>query len=449
MADETVAAELRQRYVVEDETEEEQNANGINAKKKTEKPPGSRSRWSQASYFERVIWVLGVPLRAVLCVSNVTVFFVTYFGFMVTVLWARWFWPRFYWFYEGKLYMWLQGFIGYWGYTADYDVYEYGDDITSYGDSDRVLVMINHQSTADVPTLFTVFQHKGVATRKTLWLMDVMFRWTPFGIIGRMHGDYFIQQGKASRDRELVRLRQHLEKVFWDRDRRWVIIFPEGGFYYKRVESSQKYARENGFPHLKHTTLPRMGAVKVILDTLGPRKEDADSRESSSTSLHQSRSGNHIKLLKDTVGAIREKKYVKGSFIVDCQTRPPIKYVLDVTIAYPNAHPLSLGTLIFGNRENCDIAVNYKMYRASEVPFHDETKLRDWMYKVYQEKDELLERYYKWGTFNEGERGHRIVFPWSRIIGQYAFWFGSFFLQMKFYSFLLSKLYYFFFPPLH
>ncbi|KAI6213334.1 hypothetical protein M3Y94_00138200 [Aphelenchoides besseyi] len=442
MADETVAAELRRRYVVEDETEEEQNANGISAQKKTEKPPGSRSRWSQASYFERVIWVLGVPLRAVLCVSNVTVFFVTYFGFMVTVLWARVFWPRFYWFYEGKLYMWLQGFIGYWGYTADYDVYEYGDDITSYGDSDRVLVLINHQSTADVPTLFTVFQHKGVATRKTLWLMDVMFRWTPFGIIGRMHGDYFIQQGKASRDRELVRLRQHLEKVFWDRDRRWVIIFPEGGFYYKRVESSQKYARENGFPHLKHTTLPRMGAVKVILDTLGPRKEDVDSRESSSTSLHQSRSGNHIKLLKDTVGAIREKKYVK-------ETRPPIKYVLDVTIAYPNAHPLSLGTLIFGNRENCDIAVNYKMYRASEVPFHDETKLRDWMYKVYEEKDELLERYYKWGTFNEGERGHRIVFPWSRIIGQYAFWFGSFFLQMKFYSFLLSKLYYFFFPPLH
>ena len=30
-------------------------------------------------------------------------------------------WPRFYWFYEGMLYFQLQAFIGYWGYTADYD----------------------------------------------------------------------------------------------------------------------------------------------------------------------------------------------------------------------------------------------------------------------------------------------------------------------------------------
>lgn len=45
-------------------------------------------------------------------------------------------------------------------------VYEFGDDITQYCDSDRVLVMCNHQSTADVPNLFAVLQSKGVATRK-------------------------------------------------------------------------------------------------------------------------------------------------------------------------------------------------------------------------------------------------------------------------------------------
>lgn len=75
--------------------------------------------------------------------------------------------------------------LAFWGYTADYDgtfvllstlympsfsVYEYGDDITSYGDSDRVLVMVNHQSTADVPTLFTALQHKGVAARKVSYI---------------------------------------------------------------------------------------------------------------------------------------------------------------------------------------------------------------------------------------------------------------------------------------
>lgn len=168
--------------------------------------------------------------------------------------------------------------------------------------------------------------------------MDVMFRWTPFGLIGRTHGDYFIQQGKATRDKEILRLKDHLKKVFWDRDRRWVIFFPEGGFYYKRVESSQKYgrfstrpyrsalfaathrfpwtvsmvlfryAREHGFPHLEHTTLPRQGAAKAILETIGPRED-----ENNDEGLVKTRSGSRLKLLKDTVGAIREKKYVKGT----------------------------------------------------------------------------------------------------------------------------------------
>jgi len=65
-------------------------------------------------------------------------------------------------------------------------VFEFGDDIRYYGENERVLVMCNHQSTADVPTLFSVLQSKGVATRKTIWLMDVMFRWTPFGVIGSL-----------------------------------------------------------------------------------------------------------------------------------------------------------------------------------------------------------------------------------------------------------------------
>lgn len=68
-----------------------------------------------------------------------------------------------------------------------------------------------------------------------------MFKWTPFGIISRIHGDYFIKQGKATREKEVEKLKEHLRKVFWERDRRWVILFPEGGFYYKRVESSQKF----------------------------------------------------------------------------------------------------------------------------------------------------------------------------------------------------------------
>lgn len=45
-------------------------------------------------------------------------------------------------------------------------VYEYGDDVSRYCEEERVLLMCNHQSTADVPTLMAVLQSKGVASRK-------------------------------------------------------------------------------------------------------------------------------------------------------------------------------------------------------------------------------------------------------------------------------------------
>uniref|UniRef100_A0A9J2PCF3 Acyltransferase C-terminal domain-containing protein n=1 Tax=Ascaris lumbricoides TaxID=6252 RepID=A0A9J2PCF3_ASCLU len=161
------------------------------------------------------------------------------------------------------------------------------------------------------------------------------------------------------------------------------------------------------------------------------------------------------------------------------ETRPPIKYILDVTIAYPCAMPLSLATLSLGTREKCDIAVNYKIYDASEVPFHDDDKLRDWMYKVYKEKDDMLgtnfilvilaivpdwfkgrtvmlltsfvhegkvfsviktiETYYTEGVFVRGEQGTRVHFSWWKIIGQYAFWFTSLYVQYRFYSYLLIQ----------
>ncbi|VDN29267.1 unnamed protein product [Cylicostephanus goldi] len=86
-----------------------------------DRPPGSRSILTQATTSEKILWFIKTPIRAVMCLSLVTVFFLTYFGFMIPVMGLRTIWPRLYWFVEGKLYRWLQGFIGTWGYTAGYD----------------------------------------------------------------------------------------------------------------------------------------------------------------------------------------------------------------------------------------------------------------------------------------------------------------------------------------
>uniref|UniRef100_A0A1B0F0C1 Phospholipid/glycerol acyltransferase domain-containing protein n=1 Tax=Phlebotomus papatasi TaxID=29031 RepID=A0A1B0F0C1_PHLPP len=45
-----------------------------------------------------------------------------------------------------------------------------------------------------------------------------------------------------------------------------MVLFPEGGFLRKRREVSQRFAQQNNLPILKHVTLPRVGALRAIMD---------------------------------------------------------------------------------------------------------------------------------------------------------------------------------------
>lgn len=81
-------------------------------------------------------------------------------------------------------------------------------------------------------------------------------------------------QGKAHRDKQLVYLKEHLDKYYYSRDRKWIVLFPEGGFLRKRRETSQLFAKKHSLPHLTHVTLPRLGASHVILKTLSAQQEN-------------------------------------------------------------------------------------------------------------------------------------------------------------------------------
>lgn len=92
-------------------------------------------------------------------------------------------------------------------------VVEYGDLPFRY-QNERCLVVINHQTTADVPTLCAAICKKGVGSGKVchlfynyvidilghvsdfqmMWVLDNSFRFTNFGLVSWMHGDFFIQQ---------------------------------------------------------------------------------------------------------------------------------------------------------------------------------------------------------------------------------------------------------------
>lgn len=53
-------------------------------------------------------------------------------------------------------------------------------------------------------------------------------------------------------------------------------MFPEGGFLRKRRETSQAFAKKNNLPFLRHVTLPRIGATKIILSALVARQENGN-----------------------------------------------------------------------------------------------------------------------------------------------------------------------------
>ena len=47
-------------------------------------------------------------------------------------------------------------------------------------------------------------------------------------------------QGKETRSLQGERFAKHIEEDYIPSNKSWVVLFPEGGFLYKRKESSQK-----------------------------------------------------------------------------------------------------------------------------------------------------------------------------------------------------------------
>lgn len=167
-----------------------------------------------------------------------------------------------------------------------------GDDIQKIV-NDKALMLINHQSTSDVPLIMAALDGR---SRNIMWIMDRMFMKTNFGVVSWFHKDFFISsvcshhshrskqpymhwpwnllclQGKARREQSLTELTVHLSNVYMPCKRTWILLFPEGGFLRKRREISRKFALQNSLPILHHTTIPRVGAVQNVVATIGPQR---------------------------------------------------------------------------------------------------------------------------------------------------------------------------------
>lgn len=260
-----------------------------------------------------------------------------------------------------------------WGQTNGYTIEEVGEDISSCY-KEESLVMVNHQSTADVPLLFACLTDKadGYVIQNVMWIMDKFFMYLNFGWVSVVHGDFFIKQGKEMRENQLQMLSEHLENVYKPRNRKWIVVFPEGGFLRKRKLTSQKFAKKKDLPHLENVTLPRVGCFSTTLDHLNPQL-------------------NHNKNLL----AKGEGETSKGNV----QAAHEIKWIIDITVGYPDGgKPLDLVTLSLGQRPPCKTTVYYRRYPVHDIP-RDTDGLTNWMYDRFIEKEKLLSHYYKNGVF--------------------------------------------------
>ncbi|KAL3266665.1 hypothetical protein HHI36_010827 [Cryptolaemus montrouzieri] len=262
---------------------------------------------------------------------------------------------------EGLIQYGMLRMIAMWSQWAGYEVLETGDDITECLE-ERTLVLVNHQSAGDIPILLNAFIDRIQILPNVMWIMDNHLKYSTFGIVCAIHRDFFIFQGKEFREKSLEALSKHLTESYIPLKRKWLVIFPEGGFLYKRRERSQKYGQKNNLPHLEHVTIPRVGALQVVMNELKTKTATLDNN---STGTHPS---HHL------------------------------KYILDVTIGYPRGEPLGILDLIFGNLAPSKTTLYYRLFPISQVPQGNEA-LSKWIIDRWAEKENLLDTFYKTGSF--------------------------------------------------
>ncbi|XP_012278780.1 acyl-CoA:lysophosphatidylglycerol acyltransferase 1 [Orussus abietinus] len=333
----------------------------------------------------------------------------TYIVWMTLLFPMKFYHPQIYWRIEGLFFHWLLAMVSMWAWSAGYDVVEQGDDIQRII-SERTLVIANHQSTGDVPMLMTTFNAKPNVLPNLMWIMDRVFKFTNFGIVSILHQDFFIVPGRNKRDESLRQLERHLKKYYIPRERKWIVLFPEGGFLCKRRDTSQKYAKKNNLPILGNVTLPRVGAMQTIVDVLGPiqNNNSPDQRLNNSVAM----------------------------------SKPEISWILDITIAYPEGKPLDLPTIITGSRPPCETVLFYRLFPSTAVPKEPEL-LTKWLYDRWVEKETLLENFYKHGSFLGSHRagtteGSKIQQDPLRFLVLHLFFITSSYIHYNLLAYVLS-----------
>eukprot|EP00105_Crassostrea_gigas_P023977 XP_011444060.1 PREDICTED: acyl-CoA:lysophosphatidylglycerol acyltransferase 1-like isoform X1 [Crassostrea gigas] len=265
--------------------------------------------------------------------------------------------PALYWKIDALLFKASLGLVSSWFYTEGVTLKESGDSLKDIY-NDEVLLLCNHQSTADIGVMMQSMYSKGPTAGHLIWIMDHVFRLTHFGWMSCFHGDFFLEKprSEAKRNEQMRNMKEHIRSAYSDGMKKWVVLFPEGGFLCNMRPSSQRYANQHGLPILNNVCLPRLVATQTIIDELTPKEGSSDLKK--------------------------------------CRN---LKWIVDTTIAYPRGEAPNGLYLIFSRGKFPPIRVHYRVFDIKSVP-RDEEGFKNWMYDRYIEKEAMLERFYKTGS---------------------------------------------------
>lgn len=128
--------------------------------------------------------------------------------------------------------------------------------------------------------------------------------------------------------------------------------------------------------------------------------------------------------------------------------RKKLKHIIDITIGYPDEHPLGIQEVGFNLLPPRDVKVLCRVYPMTSVPT-DSAGLQQWLFARWQEKDQMLDTFYKTGNFAQKpvvlsngdviENSHTKQYPsprllqysWLQIFAYHVFWLILLFVEFQ------------------
>lgn len=206
---------------------------------------------------------------------------------------------------------------------------------------ENALLLINHQSMADIPVLFGLGR-RALRLGDMKWIGKDILKYVPGAGWGMLFLDGIFVKRQWHRDQENIN--RTFQKFFKEDIPIWLTTFPEGTrFSAQKLLSSQLFSKKHGLPQNRYVLTPR------------------------------------------TKGFVASVQGLRGH----------ITAVYDITIGFPNRAP-SLLEVVTGKVEN--VYVHVRRFEISSLPASD-AELSQWLHRVFLEKDQMLAHFHAHGQF--------------------------------------------------